>query len=81
MRNLKIDVFRPGQAEKPETKITMPLKTLRIAVQILPKNIRYTLEKEGIDLAQCSELTKEKDLKGALIEIEDSSERFVISID
>ena len=81
MRNLKIDVFRHGQTEKPEAKITIPLKTLLIAVKLLPKSIRATLEKEGIDLAQCSELTKEKDLKGTLIEIENSFERFVISAD
>ena len=81
MRNLKIDIFQPGQAENPEAKITIPLKTLHIAVQLLPKSIRSTLEKEGIELTQCSELTKEKDLKGTLIEIEDSFERFVISTD
>jgi hypothetical protein len=39
------------------------------------------LEKEGIDLLQCNEFTKEKDLKGELIEIENPNEKIVISLE
>ena len=79
MRNLKIEVFKLGQ-EKPERTITMPLTLLHISLTLLPKKIISTLEKDGIDLRGCSELVKEKDLKGTLIEIENHNERLVISI-
>ena len=80
MRNLKIEVFKPGQ-EKPERAITMPLTSLHISLKLLPKKIMSLLEKEGIDLSKCSELVKEKDLKGTLVEIENPNERLVISVE
>jgi hypothetical protein len=39
------------------------------------------LEKEGIDLKACEDLTKEKDLKGTIIEIETPGEKVVISVE
>ena len=80
MRNLKIEVFKPGQ-EKPERAITMPLTSLHISLTLLPKKIISTLQKDEIDLRGCSELVKEKDLKGTLVEIENPSEKLVISIE
>jgi len=80
MRNLKIEVFEPGQ-EKPERTITMPLTSLHISLRLLPKKIKSTLEKEGIDLRGCSELVKEKGINGTLIEIENPNEKLVISIE
>ncbi len=80
MKNLKIEVFEPGQ-EKPERTITMPLASLHISLKLLPKKIRSTLEKDGIDLRGCNELVKEKDLKGTLIEIKNPNEKLVISIE
>ena len=81
MKHLKIHVYKSGQETKPETVISIPLSTLPIAIQLLPKKTKTTLEKEGIDLTPCSELTKEKDLKGTLIEIENPTEKLVISVD
>ena len=81
MKNLKILVCKSGDEEKPEKIITIPLTVLRIAVQLLPKKIRFILEKEGIDVSQCSELLKEKDLKGTLIEIESPDEKLMLSIE
>ncbi len=81
MKNLKILVCKSGEEEKPEKIITIPLTALRIAVQLLPKKIRSILEKEGIDVSQCSELLKEKDLKGTLIEIESPNEKLMLSIE
>ncbi len=80
MKNLKIEVFESGQ-EKPEKTIHMPLMSLHISLKLLPKKIRSLLEKEGIDLSKCSELVKEKDLKGTLVEIENPNQRLVISVE
>lgn len=81
MKNLKISVCKSGQEDKPEKIITMPLTSLRLAIQLLPKKVKSILEKEGIELGQCTELIKEKDLKGTLIEIESPNEKMVISIE
>ena len=79
MKNLKIQIYK--KREKPETIITFPLSTLHISVQLLPKKIKTILEKEGIDISQCSELVKERDIKGTLVELENPNERMVISIE
>jgi hypothetical protein len=81
MKNLILRVYKPGKIEKPETTITLPLSTLHISMQLLPKKIKSTLEKEGIDLSQCSELVEERGIKGTLIEIENPAERLVISVE
>jgi len=80
MKDLKIEAFKSGQ-EKPEKTIYMPLTSLHVSLKLLPKNIMFLLEKEGIDLGKCSELVKEKDLKGTLVEIENPNERLVISVE
>ena len=81
MKNLILRVYKPGKIEKPETTITLPLSTLHISMQLLPKKAKSSLEKEGIDLSQCSELVKEETLRGTLIEIENPNERMVISVE
>ena len=81
MKNLKINVFKSKQETKPDTVITIPLSVLHLAIQLIPKKIKSILEKDGIDLVQCSEFTKEKDLKGALIEIENPNEKIVIALE
>ncbi|MBW1862555.1 MAG: hypothetical protein JRJ02_09305 [Deltaproteobacteria bacterium] len=80
MQSLKMYIYKTGQ-EKPEKVITMPISSLHIAVKLLPKKVMSTLEREGIDLSGCRELAKEKGIKGTLIEIENSVEKMVISID
>ena len=81
MKNLKIQIYKSGQDTKPETSITIPLSVIHLGLKLVPKNIRSSLEKEGIDLMQCNEFTKEKDLKGELIEIENPYEKIVISLE
>ena len=81
MKNLKISVFKPRQETKPDTVITIPLSALHLAIQLVPKKIKSILEKDGIELTQCTEFTKEKDLKGTLIEIENANERVVIALE
>ena len=80
MRNLKIEVYKLGQ-EKPEKTVTIPLTSLHIGLKLMPRKIKSFLEAEGVDLTQCEELTKEKDLRGTLIEIERNGETLVISIE
>jgi len=80
MKNLKIQFYK-SQEEKPEKTITIPLSMLQVVGQLLPKRAKSTLEKEGINLAQCKELAKEKGLVGTLIEIENPTEKMVISVE
>ena len=80
MKNLKIQFYK-NQEEKPEKTITIPLSALQVISQLLPKRAKSALEKEGIDLTQCKELAKEKGLVGTLIEIENPTEKMVISVE
>jgi len=54
---------------------------LHVVSQLLPKRAKSALEKEGIDLAKCKTLATEKGLVGTLIEIEDPTEKMVISVE
>ena len=78
MKNLKIEVQKPGQKE-PERTVTIPITSLHIGLKLMPKKIKSSLEAEGVDLTVCSDLTKEKDLRGTLIVIECLGEKVVIS--
>ena len=80
MKELKVFVYMRQEA-KPERTVTIPLSVIHVAIQLMPKKTRAALEKEGIDLMQCKELTKEKDIKGTLIEVETSNEKIVISVE
>ena len=80
MRNLRISVYRSGHKE-PDKIINMPLTSLHVALELLPQGIRSALDSDGIDLTECRELTKEKELRGTLIEIEQPNERMVISVE
>ena len=77
MQNLKIEYGKGAQKKT----ITVPIATISIGLRFLPKKIKTSLEKEGIDLNECRELVKEKGLTGTLIEIENSDECFVISLE
>ena len=81
MKNIILSVYKPGRSEIPEKTITIPLTTLNSSIQLLPKKIITILEREGIDIRQCSDLIKEKDHKGTLIEVENPTERLVISVE
>ncbi len=80
MKNLRISVYKSGHKE-PDKIINMPLTSLHIALELLPRRIKSSLENDGIDLNECRELTKEKELRGTLIEIEQPNERIVISVE
>ena len=80
MQSLKIACYRSGQ-DVPEKMIVLPLSTLHIGLRFLPRKIKQSLDKEGIDLTSCRDLVKEKGLKGTLIEIGSADEKFVISLE
>ena len=80
MENLKIHVYEAGKA-KPETIITIPIQILHIAQKLIPKKIRLSLEKEGIDISGLTELATKKGPKGVLIEIETPKEKLVIALE
>ena len=80
MKNLRIAVYNSTQ-DKPEKEIVIPLVSLQTGLRFLPKDVRQSLDKEGIDLSGCTDLVKEKDLNGSLIEIGNPRGRIVISCD
>ena len=79
MENLKINLYETGKA-KPESIITIPLTVLHIAQPLIPKRVKESLEREGVDIGSLSELASKKGPKGTLIEIESVKEKLVISI-
>ena len=80
MKSLKIEVYKPGQRGAEKTVI-VPLTSLQVSLELLPKNIKTSLDADGINLTRCEGLTKEKDLRGTLIEIENPKEKLVISLE
>ena len=80
MQSLKIGFYKTGH-DTPEKMIVLPLTTLHIGLRFLPKKIKLSLEKEGIELTDCRDLMKEKGLKGTLIEIGNTDGKFVISLE
>ena len=93
MQSLKISLYKsggfkkpaaehikPDETKRPEKEILLPLSTLPIGLRLLPRQVKVSLAKEGIDLMECSDLDKEKDVKGTLIEIDNGDEMIIISI-
>jgi len=80
MQTLKIDTYKPGKKD-PESKITIPLSSLSISEKLLPSKMKSSLEREGINLSELSVLFAKQGPKGILIEIENITERLVISIE
>jgi hypothetical protein len=78
MKNLRIEIYKPGQ-KKPEKTVTIPLTSLDISLKLMPQKIKSSLESEGVDLTVCRDLTREKNLRGTLIKIDRHGETLVIS--
>ena len=72
--------LKTARLGKIEHEIVLPLTNLHIGLRFLPKKIKESLEKEGIDISGSRDLTKEKGIKGVLIEIENADECIVISL-
>ena len=60
MKNLKIHIYQSGDEAKPEKVISIPLTALDVGMKLLPKKTRSALEREGMDLNQCRELSRTK---------------------
>ncbi len=80
MTSIKIRIYQKA-AKKPETTITIPLDVFRVASKLIPKKASTALEKEGIDLNEIVKLSKNKEVRGTLIEIENPDQRIVVSIE
>lgn len=78
MKSLRIS-FNTKQKNNPEKIVTIPFSAIHVAVKLLPKDVKSTLEREEIDVLQCIGLADEKNLIGTLIEIENPSSRISIS--
>jgi hypothetical protein len=82
MASLKIRVFK-GNNISPDTTFTIPLGMLRFASKMLPKKAATALEDKGIDINQIVELSKNEEIRGTLVEIEEhkKNEKVVIAIE
>lgn len=80
MQTLKLHVYKPSKGD-PETKVAIPLSVLHIAEKLLPKRVKESLEREGIDLGELAGLFAKQGPKGKLIEVENANERLVIIVE
>lgn len=80
MQTLKVHICKPG-TDDPETKIAIPLSVLHISEKLIPKRVKVSLEKEGINLNELSGLFAKQGPKGKLIEIENVSEKLIILVE
>lgn len=80
MEKVKIHIFEPGKAEA-DTKVSIPLASLHVAINVLPKKVKTALDREGIELNGLSELIGKKSKKGELIEIENAQGKLSILVE
>jgi len=82
MADLKIKVFKGGEAE-PETTVTIPSGILKVASKLIPKQTAAALQDKGIDLDELIKLSKNPEVHGTLVEIEEhkKNEKVVISLE
>lgn len=80
MQTLKLHIFKPGKADA-DTKIAIPLSVLHISEKLLPKRVKESLAREGIDLSELATLFAKQGPKGKLIEVENPNERLVILVE
>jgi len=82
MVNFKIKIFKADTLE-PKTTVTIPATILRVASKAIPKKIATVLQEKGIELKEIVELSKNPEIVGTLVEIEEheKNEKIVISIE
>ena len=80
MANLKVKVYRAGQAE-PETVVDVPLAVARMALGFMDENARSALEDKGINVDELASLIEKQGVTGKLMEVERGTERIVITIE
>ena len=82
MADVKIRVFKHGES-KPETTITIPGSVLNVASKLIPKKAVAALQAEGIDLEELIKLSKNPDVRGTLVEVEEhkKNEKIIIALE
>jgi hypothetical protein len=82
MADLKIRVYKGG-ADEPDTTVTIPGSVLQLARRLIPKKALQSLQQEGVDIDELIELTKNPDVQGTLVEVEEhkKNEKIVIAIE
>ena len=82
MADFKIRVFKGGNVQ-PETTVTIPGGILKVASKLIPKQAAEALQNKGIDLDELIRLSKNPEIKGTLVEIEEhmKNEKIVISLE
>ncbi|MFH2219526.1 MAG: hypothetical protein ABII68_07700 [Pseudomonadota bacterium] len=82
MASLKIRTYKGGRTE-PDTTISIPLKIVRIASNLVPNQTRASLLEKGIDVKLIAELARNDDIRGTLVEIEEhkKDEKIIISVE
>ena len=59
MANLKIEVYKTGQAE-PETVVNIPLTFARMALKFMVEKAKSALEDEGINVGELASLIEKE---------------------
>jgi len=80
MANLKIEVYKTGQAE-PETVVNIPLTFARMALKFMVEKAKSALEDEGINVEELASLIEKEGVTGKLIELKKEAERIVITVE
>ena len=82
MADVKIRVFK-GDETQPEATITIPGSILVVASKLIPKQAAAALQDKGIDLDELIKLSRNSEVQGTLVEIEDhkKNEKTVISLE
>jgi len=80
MANLKIEVYKAGQAE-PETVVNIPLAFARMALKFMVEKAKSALEDEGINVGELAGLIEKEGVTGKLIEVKKDAERIVITVE
>jgi hypothetical protein len=82
MADVKIRIFRQGESQ-PKTTVTIPGSVLNVASKLIPKKAFSALQEEGIDIDELIKLSKNPDVRGTLVEIEEhqKNEKIIISLE
>jgi hypothetical protein len=82
MAKLKIQVYK-GAATEPSTTVSIPVRVLKIASSLMPRQAAAELEAQGIDLDAVIAASEHPDAHGLLAEIEDhqKDQRILISVE
>jgi hypothetical protein len=82
MANLKIRVFK-GTATEPSTTVSIPVRVLKIASNLIPKKAAAELEEQGIDLDAIIQASENPEAHGTLAEVEDheKDQRIIIGVE